>query len=58
MSQLKIFDVQIAEGDEVYIANDVRALNKEQAVDFVIVMFGGLIDASSEIINVEEKLIH
>ena len=58
MSQLKIFDVQIAEGDEVYIANDVRALNKEQAVDFVIVMFGGLIDANSEIINVEEKLIH
>ena len=57
MSQLKIFDVQIAEGDEVYIANDVRALNKEQAVDFAIVMFGGLIDASSEIINVEEKLI-
>ena len=58
MSQLKIFDVQIAEGDEVYIATDVRALNKDQAVDFAIVMFGGLIDANSEIINVEEKLIH
>lgn len=58
MSQLKIFDVQIAEGDEVYIANDVRALNKDQAVDFAIVMFGGLIDENSEIINVEEKLIH
>jgi|TARA_S200002703_G_C3703322_1_gene216020 hypothetical protein len=58
MSQLKIFDVEIAEGDEVYIASDVRALNVDQAVDFAIVMFGGLINESSEIINVEEKLIH
>jgi len=55
---MKMFDVQIAEGDEVYVANNVQAINEEQAIDLTIVMFGGLIDENSEIINVEEKLIH
>jgi|TARA_Y100000401_G_C8148013_1_gene138160 hypothetical protein len=54
----KIFDIEIAEGDQVYVARDVVALNETQAIHFARVLFGGLVDEMSAVVHVEERSIH
>jgi hypothetical protein len=58
MSQTKIYRVEIAEGDQLYVADDVQATSQEQAIKFSIILFGGLVDEFSEIVKLEERTIH
>jgi hypothetical protein len=58
MYQHKIFDIEIEEGDKLYIANDICAEDEDQAIDMAIIMFGGLVDEYSKIVKVERRIIH
>ena len=54
----KIYDIEVLEGDMVYIGNEVFAKSKQQAFEMMILMFGGEINEDSEIILCEEKTMH
>tara|TARA_R100000149_G_C5803310_1_gene89667 strand:- start:64 stop:240 length:177 start_codon:yes stop_codon:yes gene_type:complete len=58
MPQPKIFDIEIQEGDNVYMATDVPAEDKEEALDIAMIMFYGLVDEYSKIIKIEQRTIH
>lgn len=55
--QNKIYSIEIAEGDKIYAADDVQAINKEQALAIARLMFAGFIYEDSEIIKLEEQTI-
>tara|TARA_Y100001938_G_C8091072_1_gene435094 strand:+ start:2188 stop:2355 length:168 start_codon:yes stop_codon:yes gene_type:complete len=55
---MRIFDVDVSEGDQIFSAKDLQADNEEQAIAFVRILFAGQIDENSEIVRIEEKLIH
>ena len=54
----KIYDIEVLEGDMVYIGKEVFAKSKQQAFEMMILMFGGEINKDSEIILCEEKTVH
>ena len=58
MSPHKIYDIEVLEGDMVYIGKEVFAKSKQQAFEMMILMFGGEINEDSEIILCEEKTMH
>ena len=47
MSPHKIYDIEVLEGDMVYIGKEVFAKDEQQAFEMMILMFGGLKRAPS-----------
>lgn len=58
MCHNKIFDIEVLEGDLVYLGKDIRAKNKEHALQIMSIMSNGEINENSEIIFFEERTIH
>ncbi len=58
MSPHKIYDIEVLEGDMVYVGKEVFAKDEQQAFEMMILMFGGEIDEDSEVILCEEKTMH
>jgi len=54
----KIYDIEVLEGDMVFIGKEVFAKNERQAFEMMILMFGGEINEDLEIILCEEKTMH
>ena len=54
----KIFDIEVIEGDMVYKGSEIKARNKDHALQIMILMSGGQVTEHSEIISFEEKTIH
>ncbi len=54
----KIFDIEVLEGDLVYFGKEIKAKNKDHALQIMILMSGGEITENSEIIFCEEKVVH
>ena len=54
----KIYDIEVLEGDMVFIGKEVLAKNERQAFEMMILMFGGEINEDSEVILCEEKTVH
>ena len=53
----KIYDIEVLEGDTVYIGTEVFAIDEHQAFEIMIIMFGGSINRDSEILSCEERMI-
>ena len=58
MSPHKIYDIEVLEGDMVYVGKEVFANDENQAFELMILMFGGEINEDSEVILCEERTIH
>lgn len=54
----KIFDIEVLEGDLVYFGKEIKAKNKDHALQIMMLMSGGEITENSEIIFCEEKVVH
>jgi|TARA_Y100000592_G_scaffold21616_1_gene33352 hypothetical protein len=54
----KIFDIEVIEGDMVYKGSEIKARNKDHALQIMILMSGGQVTEHSEIISFEEKTLH
>ena len=54
----KIFDIEVIEGDMVYKGTEIKARNKDHALQIMILMSGGQVTEHSEIISFEEKTLH
>lgn len=54
----KIFDLEVLEGDLVYFGKEIKAKNKDHALQIMMLMSGGEITENSEIIFCEEKVVH
>ena len=54
----KIFDIEVIEGDMVYKGTEIKARNKDHALQIMILMSGGQVTEHSDIISFEEKTIH
>ena len=53
----KIYDIEVLEGDTVYVGTEVFAIDAPQAFEIMIIMFGGSINRDSEILSCEERMI-
>ena len=54
----KIFDIEVMEGEIVYRGSEIKARNKDHALQIMILMSGGQVNENSEIISFEEKTLH
>ena len=54
----KIFNIEVIIGDLVFVGNDIKAKDKESALKIMSVMSGGEVTTDSEIIHLEEKMVH
>ncbi len=54
----KIFDIEVLEGDLVYFGKEIKAKDKDHALQIMMLMSGGEITENSEIIFCEEKVVH
>lgn len=54
----KLYDLEVLEGDYVYIGSDIKAESAEKAFELMIFLFDNRINEDSEIIHLEEKTIH
>ena len=53
----KIYDIEVLEGDTVYVGTEVFVIDERQAFEIMIIMFGGSINRDSEILSCEERMI-
>jgi len=58
MANNKIFDIEVMVDDMVYVGKEIRAKNKNHALQIMSVMSGGEVSKDSEIIYYEERTIH
>lgn len=58
MSHNKIFDIEVMVDDMVYVGKEIRAKNKNHALQIMSVMSGGEVSKDSEILYYEERTIH
>jgi hypothetical protein len=58
MSHNKIFDIEVMVDDMVYVGKEIRAKNKNHALQIMSVMSGGEVNKDSEILYYEERTIH
>ena len=58
MAHNKIFDIEVMVDDMVYVGKEIRAKNKNHALQIMSVMSGGEVNKDSEIIYYEERTIH
>ena len=56
MSHNKIFDIEVMVDDMVYVGKEIRAKNKNHALQIMSVMSGGEVNKDSEILYYEERL--
>jgi len=56
--QHKIFNLEVLEGDIVYVGKEIKAKTKDVALRIISLMSGGEVNANSEIIFIEEKELH
>ena len=54
----EIFDIEVMEGEIVYRGSEIKARNKDHALQIMILMSGGQVNENSEIISFEEKTLH
>jgi len=54
----KLYDLEVLEGDYVYIGSDIKAESAEKAFELMMFLFDNKINEDSEIIHLEEKTIH
>ena len=58
MSHHKIFDIEVIVDDMVYVGKEIKARNRNHAMQIMSVMSGGEVTQDSEIIYYEERTIH
>ncbi len=58
MSHHKIFDIEVIVDDMVYVGKEIKAKNRNHAMQIMSVMSGGEVTQDSEIIYYEERTIH
>ncbi len=58
MSHNKIFDIEVMVDDMVYVGKEIRAKNKNHALQIMSVMSGDEVNKDSEILYYEERTIH
>ena len=58
MCQHKIYNLEVLEGDLVYIARDIMAKNKDHALQILTILSGGEIKEDSKVIFIEEQRLH
>jgi hypothetical protein len=56
--QHKIFNLEVLEGDMVYVGKEIKAKTKDDALRIMSLMSGGEVNSDSEIIFIEEKELH
>ena len=54
----KIFDIEVIIDDMVYVGKEIRAKDKEAALKIMSIMSGGEVTTESEIIHLEERMVH
>jgi len=54
----KIFDIEVIIDDMVYVGKEIRAKDKEAALKIMSIMSGGEVTTNSEIIHLEERIVH
>ena len=57
MSQPKIYNIEVLEGDMIFEGTDITAESEEQALRILEIMTGGQITPFSEIIKIETHTI-
>jgi len=58
MCQHKIYNLEVREGDLVYIARDIMAKDKNHALQILTILSGGEIKEDSKVIFIEEQRLH
>jgi hypothetical protein len=58
MSHNKIFDIEVIVDDMVYVGKEIKARNRNHAMQIMSLMSGGEVTQDSEIIYYEERTIH
>ena len=58
MSHHKIFDIEVIVDDMVYVGKEIKAKNRNHAMQIMSLMSGGEVTQDSEIIYYEERTIH
>ena len=58
MSHHKIFDIEVIVDDMVYVGKEIKAKDRNHAMQIMSVMSGGEVTQDSEIIYYEERTIH
>ena len=58
MSHHKIFDIEVIVDDVVYVGKEIRAKDRNHAMQIMSVMSGGEVTEDSEIIYYEERMVH
>jgi len=58
MSHHKIFDIEVIVDDVVYVGKEIRAKDRNHAMQNMSVMSGGQVTQDSEIIYYEERMVH
>jgi hypothetical protein len=58
MSHHKIFDIEVIVDDMVYVGKEIRAKDRNHAMQIMSVMSGGQVTQDSEIIYYEERMVH
>mgnify|MGYP000300471136 FL=1 len=54
----KIFDIEVIIDDMVYVGKEIRAKDKEAALKIMSIMSGGEVTTQSEIIHLQERMVH
>ena len=57
MSHHKIFDIEVIVDDMVYVGKEIKAKDRNHAMQIMSVMSGGEVTQDSEIIYYEERTI-
>lgn len=58
MPHSKIFDIEVIVDDMVYVGKEIKAKDRNHAMQIMSVMSGGEVTQDSEIIYYEERTIH
>ena len=58
MSHHKIFDIEVIVDDMVYVGKEIKAKDRNHAMQIMSLMSGGEVTQDSEIIYYEERTIH
>ena len=58
MSHHKLFDIEVIVDDIVYVGKEIRAKDRNHAMQIMSVMSGGQVTQDSEIIYYEERTVH
>ena len=58
MCHNKIYDIEVMVDDMVYVGKEIRAKNRNHALQIMSIMSGGEVKSDSEIIYYEERTVH